>query len=531
MTSFFRASPAILSYASQPVSPSLDGSNAPSFFASLKSSVDPFWTSNTVLTVVGTTILLLLVLEQTNYRIKKSWLPGEKWTIPIIGQFVDSMYPSLENYQKQWDMGPLSALSVFNIFIVMASTNQYTRRILNSPLYAGPCLVHSAKKVLEPDNWVFLNGKAHADYRRMLNALFTRKSLAIYLKTQDDIARKTFKKWLESDQSLTHSDIMTSVRDFNMETSLRVFCGPHIPEHAVRLITGQYWKITKALELVNFPLALPGTKIWGAVQARKEAMKWLEGAAKASKEAMRRGEEVKCLIDEWTREMILASESEGEAKYKMDFSDHEIAQVVLSFLFASQDAMSSGIIYMFQHLADYPDILAKIREEQIRVRGGDLESPMNLEWLDEMPYIRACVKESLRVKPPVTMVPYVAHKDFPISESYTVPKGSMVIPSLYPSLLDENVYPDPHKFIPERWLDENSSANQNPAHYLVFGAGPHRCIGQEYTTMNMATALGTAAIMMDWDHLKTPKSDKVQIIATIFPQDGCLLKFTPRNST
>ncbi len=198
---------------------------------------------------------------------------------------------------------------------------------------------------------------------------------------------------------------MKTVRDFNMETSLRVFCGPHIPQHAVRIISDRYWKITKALELVNFPFALPGTKIWGAIQARKEAMRWLEGATKASKEAMRRGEEVKCLIDAWVREMATASESKGEdSKYKVDFSDHEVAQVVLSFLFASQDAMSSGIIYMFQHLADHPDILAKVREEQMRVRGGDVESPMSLEFLDNMPYIRACVRESLRVKPPVTMV-------------------------------------------------------------------------------------------------------------------------------
>ena len=80
--------------------------------------------------------------------------------------------------------------------------------------------------------------------------------------------------------------------------------------------------------------------------------------------------------------------------------------------------------------------------------------------------------------------------------------------------MDPEIYPSPHEFNPDRWLDPESSANKNPGNYLVFGAGPHRCIGVEYTTMNMATALGTAAIIMDWDHLKTPESDKVQIIAT-----------------
>ena len=82
----------------------------------------------------------------------------------------------------------------------------------------------------------------------------------------------------------------------------------------------------------------------------------------------------------------------------------EMALVILSFLFASQDAMSSGVIYMFQHLADHPDILDKIREEQARVRGGNYHAPMTLEQIDDMPYLKAVIKESLRLKPPVTMV-------------------------------------------------------------------------------------------------------------------------------
>jgi len=58
-------------------------------------------------------------------------------------------------------------------------------------------------------------------------------------------------------------------RYLNMDTSLRVFCGDHIPEHAAKEINEKYWAITQSLELVNFPLALPGTKVYKAIQARK----------------------------------------------------------------------------------------------------------------------------------------------------------------------------------------------------------------------------------------------------------------------
>lgn len=308
-----------------------------------------------------------------------------------------------------------------------------------------------------------------------------------------------------------------------MDTSLRVFCGNHIPEHAAIEISEKYWAITQALELVNFPLAIPGTKVYRAIQARKVAFAWLELAAHNSKIAMAGGAEPQCMLDEWVR--LLADPA---YKGRRDFSDREMAMVILSFLFASQDAMSSGLIYGFQHLADHPHILAKIRDEQERVRGGDVDKPMTLEMLDQTPYLMAFVKESMRVKPPVTMVcginhlsafpkfhlffqvPYKTTKPFPISEDYTVPVNSMVIPSFYNSLHDASIFPDPDTLIPERWLDPGSSANTNPKNYLVFGSGIHKCIGVEYAMMNMALVLANASVLTNFEHALTPDSDRTQ---------------------
>ncbi|KAH9005960.1 cytochrome P450 [Lactarius hatsudake] len=489
----------------------------PTLFSSASNAIT--WTYTTF-----AIILALLALEQSIYRYKKRHLPGDRWTIPIIGKFADSMKPTMEGYMKQWNSGALSALSVFNIFIVMASTTEYSRKILNSPGHAEPCLVYSAKQILLPENWVFLTGKEHVAYRRGLNHLFTHKALGLYFNIMDSVTRKHIKKWLaEAVVDPTEKSMMMRVRDLNMDTSLRVFCGNHLPDEAPREICDKYWDITVALELVNFPLAIPGTKVYRAIQARKVALAWLELAAHRSKEAMAQGKEPSCMLDEWVTLL-----NDPGYKGRREFSDREMAMVLFSFLFASQDAMSSGVIYGFQHLADNPDILTKIREEQSRVRPGQHDKPMTLEDLDQMPYLKAVVKESLRVKPPVTMVPYLAKKAFPISDDYTVPAGSMVIPSFYNSLHDPKVFPDPDTLLPERWLDPENPANKNPQNYLVFGSGPHKCVGIEYATMNIALALGLASELAEWKHVLTPRSDKVQIIATIFPQDGCLLKFTPR---
>ncbi|EJD04246.1 C-22 sterol desaturase [Fomitiporia mediterranea MF3/22] len=470
--------------------------------------------SSTWMYTLAAIVLSVLALEQGVYRYKKGNLPGSKWTIPIIGKFADSLNPTLENYSKQWQLGPL----------IMATSNEYSLKVFNSAAYAEPCLADSANRVLMPDNWVFLNGKAHNEYRKGLTMLFTRKALGTYCPIQDMIARKHFARWLENaKKNPSAQPIMFPVRDMNMDTSLKVFCGNYIPEHATREISDKYWLITKALELVNFPLAIPGTKIYNAIQARKLTMKWLTLAVKNSKISMVAGHEPECMIDAWVKEL-----ADPAYKGRREFSDREMAMVLFSFLFASQDAMSSGLIYAFQHLADRPDMLAKIKAESDCVRGNDPDKPLTLEMLDEMHYLRAFVKESLRLKPPVTMVPYKCLKPFNITPGYTVPVNTMLIASTYPSLHDPSVYPEPETLNPDRWLDPESIANTNPKNYLVFGSGAHRCIGYEYVNMNIALCLSNAVTLMEWEHELTPLSEVVEMIATLFPKDGCKLRFRPR---
>jgi C-22 sterol desaturase len=74
-------------------------------------------------------------------------------------------------------------------------------------------------------------------------------------------------------------------------------------------------------------------------------------------------------------------------------------------------------------MAQRPDVLDKIREENLRLRGGDRNKPISMDILDGMTYTRAAVRELLRYRPPVIMVPYLVKKAFPVTDTYTVPKG------------------------------------------------------------------------------------------------------------
>lgn len=88
------------------------------FYTSLETQTDILNSKTTTATIL-TLILSLLVLEQLVYRAKKAHLPGAKWTIPVIGKFADSLNPTLANYKAQWNSGPLSAVSVFNMYVLI----------------------------------------------------------------------------------------------------------------------------------------------------------------------------------------------------------------------------------------------------------------------------------------------------------------------------------------------------------------------------------------------------------------------------
>ncbi|CRK36963.1 hypothetical protein BN1708_020174, partial [Verticillium longisporum] len=86
--------------------------------------------------------------------------------------------------------------------------------------------------------------------------------------------------------------------------------------------------------------------------------------------------------------------------YLREFSDDEIAKTIFTFLFASQDATSSAATWLFQIMAQRPDILDRIREENLKVRNGDIHAELNLEQLESLKYTRAVVRELLRYRPP-----------------------------------------------------------------------------------------------------------------------------------
>lgn len=482
--------------------------------------------------VFFTLLAVGLIYDQVSYQIKKGSIAGPKYKIwPIIGPFLESLDPKFEEYKAKWYSGPLSCVSIFHKFVVIASDRDLSRKIFQSPKYVKPCVVDVAKKILRPENWVFLDGKAHVDYRKGLNGLFTKTALAEYIPDQEVVMDKYLNRFREISKD-GPIIFFHEFREMMCGLSLKTFCGDYITDEQIKKVADDYYLVTAAMELVNFPIILPYTKTWYGQRTADMTMKIFASCSAKAKIYIANGGEPTCIMDAWIKVMQDARENKSnnpDAKLLVrEFTDKEISEAIFTFLFASQDASSSLACWLFQIVADRPDVAKKIREEQLAVRNNDPNAPLTLELIEKMKYTDMVVRETLRYRPPVIMVPYVVKQKFAVNETYTAPKGAMLIPTLYPALHDPEVYEHPDDFIPERWF-EGSKANEAKKNWLVFGTGPHVCLGQTYVMMTFTALLGKALMFNDLHHQVTPLSEEIKVFATIFPKDDLLLSFTPRN--
>nr|BAK09499.1 cytochrome P450 [Postia placenta] len=162
--------------------------------------------------------------------------------------------------------------------------------------------------------------------------------------------------------------------------------------------------------------------------------------------------------------------------------DKFLAYTAASVLEAGSDSSSTVMFSFILFMLSNPDALQRAREEMDRVIGPDRMPGWEDE--DRLPWLVACIKETLRIRPPfISGLPHVAEED-DVYNGYFIPKGSMVIGNVYGIHMDPARYLNPSMFDPERFYNADSGLqwnsgpdSQNRANY-VFGWGRRFCIGK-----------------------------------------------------
>uniref|UniRef100_A0A8C3WFG8 Uncharacterized protein n=1 Tax=Catagonus wagneri TaxID=51154 RepID=A0A8C3WFG8_9CETA len=148
------------------------------------------------------------------------------------------------------------------------------------------------------------------------------------------------------------------------------------------------------------------------------------------------------------------------------FSDTDLRAEVDTFMFEGHDTTSSGISWILYALASHPEHQQRCREE-IQGLLGDGNS-ITWDHLDQMPYTTMCIKEALRLYPPVPGVGRKLSKPITFPDGRSLPAGITVSLSFYALHHNPKVWPNPEEFDPSRFAP--GSARHSHA-FLPFSGG------------------------------------------------------------
>lgn len=157
-------------------------------------------------------------------------------------------------------------------------------------------------------------------------------------------------------------------------------------------------------------------------------------------------------------------------------TDREIRNEVDTFMFEGHDTTTSGISWTLYCLAKHPEHQDKVRDEVRRVLNG--RDQLEYEDLKELQYTQWCIKEAMRLYPPVFLLFRETSEEIEV-DGRKIPKGVWVAIVIYFLHHNPNVWPNPDVFDPLRFEPSNAK-NRDPYAYLAFSAGSRNCIGQNF---------------------------------------------------
>ena len=166
--------------------------------------------------------------------------------------------------------------------------------------------------------------------------------------------------------------------------------------------------------------------------------------------------------------------------------DKEIQDEVDTFMFEGHDTTASAISWCLYNLAANTDCQEKCHQEVLTVVGDHDE--VTWDDLSRLTYLTMSIKESLRTHPPVPIIGRVLTKPLNLPSGIILPAGTWSVCGIHALNLNPRLWPDPEKYMPERFSQENLSGRHSHAS-IPFSAGPRNCIGQHFAMNEVKTAI------------------------------------------
>ncbi len=181
---------------------------------------------------------------------------------------------------------------------------------------------------------------------------------------------------------------------------------------------------------------------------------------------------------------LLAAQDEDGSR----MSDQQLRDECITLLLAGHETTAVTLAWTAYLLGKHPAVQERLQAEVDAALGGRAPTA---EDVARLPYTESVLRESLRLYPPAWVMPRLVVEDCEI-HGYQIRKGDSVVVSQWIAHRDPRHFPEPERFLPERWT-VSFARNLPRFAYFPFGGGPRLCIGNNFALLETALVLASLA--------------------------------------
>jgi cytochrome P450 len=431
-------------------------------------------------------------------------LPPGSFGLPLIGETISFLRDRNFADKRQKKYGSVFKTNIFGrptIYICGSEANRFL--FSNENKYFVATWPKSTKILLGSNSLATNTGSFHTSRRKLMYQAFQPRALTSYVPTIERFTKKYLEKW----QGMGTLTWYPELRNYTFDIASSLLVGTN---------GGSETRLSKLFEdwcagLFSIPIPLPWTSFGKALRCRREMLKEIE------KIVLRRQQEQK--LGEDALGLLLQARDEEENSLSLD----ELKDQILLLLFAGHETLTSALASFCLLVAQHPEVLSRIREEQDRL---NFSEPLTIDKLKQMTYLEQVLKEVLRVISPVGggFREVIEECEF---KGYSIPKGWLVQYQIGRTHEDANIYNNPDRFDPDRFASDRAEDKQQSFGYVPFGGGLRECLGKEFARLEMK--IFATMLVRDYDWELLPSQDlNLVTIPTPHPRDGLQVKFRCR---
>ncbi|XP_076929009.1 abscisic acid 8'-hydroxylase CYP707A2-like [Bidens hawaiensis] len=447
-------------------------------------------------------LLATLFLFTSAVHGRGKFLPLPPGTLgwPYIGETFQlySQNPNVFFASKVKKYGSIFKTHVLGCRCVMISSPAAAKLVLVTKAHLfKPTFPASKERMLGKQAIFFHQGDYHFKLRRLVLRAFTPESVKSTVPYIESIAVDSLRS---CENRLVNTFQEMKIFTFNVAL-LTIFGKDEVlyREDLKRC----YYILEKGYN--SMPINLPGTLFHKSMKARKELAQILAKILSLRRENKKEHND------------LLGSFMEE----KEGLSDEQIADNIIGVIFAARDTTASVITWIIKYLAENPNVLQAVTEEQEGIMKE--KDDKGLTWVDtkKMPITSRVIQETLRVASILSFTFREAVEDVEF-EGYLIPKGWKVLP------LFRNIHHSPENFTnPEKFDPSRFEVAPKPNTFMPFGNGVHSCPGNELAKLEILVLIHHMTTKYRWSMIGP--QNEIHYAPFALPQNGLPIRLSLKN--